>query len=143
MKTCSKCNQTKSESEFNKKKKSLDGLNCQCRQCENQSGRNHYNKNKKYYIDKAANQVQKMIDWFENYKSKCQCEICGESHPSTFDFHHIDSSQKDDCISILVRRGSMKRLQKELPKCKVFCANCHRKFHWNEKQNLCRRSSIG
>jgi hypothetical protein len=133
MKHCSKCNADKPLSEFNKKKAAIDGLNCQCRTCENKASKSHYEKNKHYYKEKARRNVETIKLWFDDYKSKLKCEICGEKHPATFDFHHTDPTQKEECISILVGRGSMRRLQSELKKCKVFCANCHRKFHWDEK----------
>ena len=58
------------------------------------------------------------------------CIICGEQEPCTLDFHHLDMSTKESGISHIVNSNrSMAVLQKELEKCVVLCANCHRKVH--------------
>lgn len=59
-----------------------------------------------------------------------RCTICkGVFHSSCYDFHHTDPSQKDVEPGSLVR-GSREVLYKELAKCILLCANCHRKLHW-------------
>ena len=133
MRTCIKCNSEKIISDFNKKKSNKDGISKICRECEKIYTRNHYQNNKQYYINKSHNYTTKVKQWFSEYKSKLKCESCGETHPATFDFHHIDKSKKIDCISVLVAQGKYKILKEELKKCKVLCANCHRKLHWIEK----------
>jgi hypothetical protein len=135
MKICTKCKTSKELIEYNNKKTSRDGLSGQCRGCQKKYTRVHYKKNKKYYKNKARKYDSKIKEWFNDYRSKLKCEVCGEDHPSTFDFHHIYPSKKIENISVLVVNGSLKKLQSELLKCKVFCANCHRKFHWNERNN--------
>ena len=132
MRTCYKCKVEKDESEFHKKKGKK--ISYECIPCHRAYVREHYKNNKQYYIEKAVIQKQKIVEWFSDYKSKLKCEKCGESHPATFDFHHTDPSKKEDCISTIVARGNFTLLKTELPKCKVFCANCHRKLHWQQKQ---------
>lgn len=56
------------------------------------------------------------------------CSRCNEDHPATLDFHHTGSNDKEGIISNLVH-GPWKVLAKELKKCEVLCANCHRKMH--------------
>ena len=60
-----------------------------------------------------------------------KCESCGYSRNiAAFDFHHRDPSQKDFTIST-VRAKNINKLKKELDKCTLLCANCHREFHSN------------
>ena len=70
--------------------------------------------------------------WFENYKSKLSCSKCGENHPATIDFHH--KGKKENQVAQMVHWGySIDNILKEINKCEVLCANCHRKEHWKNK----------
>ena len=63
------------------------------------------------------------------YKLNHPCK-CGESDPICLDLHHRVPSKKEFTISTAVtRRYDLERLQKEIKKCDVLCANCHRKHH--------------
>ena len=130
MRKCSKCKQIKNELEFHFRPNGK--LYYQCKSCCREYTRSHYKKNKKYYIDKAKRNTDNIKTWFFDYKSKKECEVCGENHIATLDFHHIDPIKKEDCISIIMSGGSLRKLKEELKKCKVFCANCHRKFHYKD-----------
>lgn len=59
------------------------------------------------------------------------CVRCGESHPACLDFHHRDPTQKDIVLSRIASTGwGHVRIQKEVAKCDILCANCHRKLHY-------------
>ena len=73
--------------------------------------------------------------WLEEYKKNLKCSICGESHPATIDFHHKDESEKEQGIAYFVGFGySIDRIKKEMEKCEVLCANCHRKIHYKNNK---------
>jgi predicted HNH restriction endonuclease len=61
-----------------------------------------------------------------------KCENCGlqlqDSHYSVFEFHHRNPIEKDNDWSKL-RTMSWSKIQKELDKCALLCANCHRIVH--------------
>ena len=98
--------------------------------------REWYNKNRKHAKSKVVERREVMKKWLVDYKSKLSCTKCGESHPGTLDFHHNGSSKKDFVIAQVVNYGySIETILKEISKCVVLCANCHRKHHWNEKHN--------
>ena len=60
------------------------------------------------------------------------CERCGETDPRVLEFHHV--GEKDAEITRLISGGwSIKRIQKEIDKCQVLCANCHRKITVDER----------
>ena len=75
-----------------------------------------------------------MLDWFVQYCQEKQicCMVCGENDTACLDFHHIDPKQKDGSIAAGIRsRGwSKQRVLKEMQRCTVLCANCHRKHHY-------------
>lgn len=57
-----------------------------------------------------------------------KCQICGyNKNIAALEFHHIDPSQKDFGIS--ETRHNWEDTQKELDKCIMICANCHREIH--------------
>ena len=86
------------------------------------------NKEKQRDYVKARGKV--IQDWFREYKKNLSCIRCGENHPSCLDFHHIDPSQKEVEVPVLVSRGrSIENILKEIAKCEILCANCHRKEH--------------
>ena len=75
----------------------------------------------------------KIRKWFKDLKNKSACEICGESHPSCLEFHHL--KKKDNIISKMVASGyAIDTIQKEMAKCQIVCANCHRKIHYLDEK---------
>jgi predicted HNH restriction endonuclease len=49
------------------------------------------------------------------------------------EFHHLDASKKDMAVHSMVHDGySQKKIQAEMDKCVVLCANCHRIRHQEE-----------
>lgn len=61
-----------------------------------------------------------------NYLSTHPCVDCGETDIRVLDFDHIDTVNKKANISQLISRTNWKHLKKEIAKCEVRCANCHR-----------------
>lgn len=87
--------------------------------------RRHYYKNKAYYLEKNNRRRQQLRDYVNEIKSSTPCTDCGLSYPYyVMDFDHL--GDKIDMISKLVKLGGTKKLQEELTKCEVVCANCHR-----------------
>lgn len=90
-----------------------------------------YDENKKQRIAQIHDRRKNLRMWLSEYKSQLKCELCPESHAATLEFHHNDPSKKDLDIAGAITRGwSKTRILAEISKCKVLCANCHRKLHW-------------
>jgi hypothetical protein len=59
--------------------------------------------------------------------AKSQCLDCHTTDLAVLEFDHVRGEKIAD-ISLLVRNGhSLARLQAEIAKCEVRCANCHRR----------------
>lgn len=59
-------------------------------------------------------------------KEASPCADCGVSYPAVvMDFDHVRGT-KEANVSQLVRRASWARIEAEIAKCEVVCANCHR-----------------
>lgn len=61
-----------------------------------------------------------------------KCIKCGESTMHIMIFHHRDPSKKELTGSDF-RKKRWTDLKKELDKCDLYCQNCHRELHYNEK----------
>lgn len=72
--------------------------------------------------------------WLHELKGQLSCEKCGERSPACLHFHHEDRRRKDITVAHAVAAGWPKdRVLAEIAKCRVLCANCHAKHHWNER----------
>ena len=79
------------------------------------------------YCQKYSDRLR---DFINNLKSESGCSQCPEKDWRCLDFHHRNPSEKTIEIVRAVRLGwGRDRIQKEVDKCDVLCANCHRKFH--------------
>ncbi len=138
MKKCSKCNISKTESEFNFRNKKLNKLQSSCKVCSRNAIKKHYEKNKKYYLEKARkrNQTQRtsIKKFLYEYLNDKMCIDCGEKNPVVLEFDHRDD--KLMAISTIIKKNyPISTVKKELLKCDIRCANCHRKktakdFNW-------------
>lgn len=99
--------------------------------------REWYAKNKESERAHIKRRRIELKKWFQGYKKKLVCSVCGENHPATIEFHH-KFNNKEKNISLMVNDGySTKRIMDEINKCLVLCSNCHRKEHF--KLRLCVR----
>lgn len=118
-KICSKCGKEKPLSDYHK-----NGFD------------SHGNQKYRGYCKVCANNIEKA-----RYRKKKQfieslkesCIKCGETRPYVLDFHHMDKNQKDFTIG-QIKKGSLEILKSEIEKCVVLCSNCHREFHYLERE---------
>lgn len=132
MKVCSKCKQNKKESEFNFKNKLRAILHSQCKECSRKSIKSHYERNKDYYLGKANKRNGKIrsetIVFLTEYLLNNPCIDCGEKDITVLEFDHKDRSSKFKAVStLLANRYTLDIIKKEVQKCEVRCANCHRR----------------
>lgn len=140
MRECARCKQLKSEEEFNFKNKSKGIKQYECKNCSRHYLRSHYAKNRKYYLDKAYKRnlrIRKEIrSYVWLYLSKNPCVDCGEADPVVLEFDHI--ADKTENVSMMNRNYNLSKVKSEIEKCKVRCANCHRRktaleLGWNKE----------
>lgn len=142
MKKCGRCKQKKPLEEFNFKNKSLQTKQKSCKNCTREEVKIHYSKNKKYYLVKAKkrNKInrEKINNYIWEFLNSHPCIDCGEKDPVVLDFDH----QKDKVapVSIIKKTLSMIKIQKEISKCVIRCANCHRRktardFNWHKNKS--------
>jgi len=72
--------------------------------------------------------------WLLQEKITRGCRDCYEHDPVVLDWHHLAEKEKD--ISQAVHHWGRARIERELTKCIVLCANCHRRQHAQEKAHV-------
>lgn len=127
MKTCSKCRQEKSLSEFNKATNRRDGVQTYCKLCQRGIDKLFYQNNPgrrtRETKEKARDAARRYV---LAYLLAHPCVDCGEDDVVVLDFDHLDDKLYH--ITEMIRDGfSIKRIQEEIDKCEVRCANCHRR----------------
>jgi hypothetical protein len=102
-----------------------------CRECQREYSRADYAKNKEAYIAKAKKNgeryKQEMYEWLLAYFTEHPCIGCGEKDPVVLDFDHRDGVEKEAAISRLIGSKKYEAAKREIEKCDVRCANCHRR----------------
>lgn len=123
MKTCSRCHQSLPETAFSRIGKRLHSW---CTDCQKGYKDQHYRDNKVVYLEKVREQRLRLRAEIDEIKNR-PCMDCGESYPSyVMDFDHRDGEDKAANVSRLVRNNQRGRALKEVAKCDIVCANCHR-----------------
>ena len=55
------------------------------------------------------------------------CADCGyNSHPAALEFDHLPQFKKTATIAAMIVFGDLEKIQAEINKCEIVCANCHR-----------------
>ena len=93
--------------------------------------REWYAKNKARRIRQIREYKARERNKFVQFKSGLSCCVCGYYRCArALEFHHLDSEQKEIEINRLVRQKQFfARMTREIQKCRVLCANCHRVLH--------------
>jgi hypothetical protein len=95
----------------------------------------YYANNREVVIAASKASAKAYKDKWRSFKATLACINCGQNHPATFDFHHVDSSTKEESVNKLLKNRAFKRAMEEIKKCVVLCANCHRIHHHDERAN--------
>ena len=132
-KICKTCGLEKPIIEFNFKDKKRNKRQAVCKDCQRARERELYHtvykyRNKDNYKSNRKKYREKITIFLNNLK-ECGCIICGESDPCCLDFHHLKDKEFDLAHS---KEFSLDRIKKEIEKCIILCANCHRKLHANK-----------
>ncbi len=133
-KICIKCKIEKPEIAFNFRNKKRGIRHNTCKTCHAEYRRQHYEANKEKYKAKARqwnheNSYDYRADmrrYVFEYLLKHPCVDCGETNPIVLEFDHVRGKKKEAISIMLSSMVTFDRLQAEIDKCDVRCANCHR-----------------
>lgn len=138
------CGVEKPITEYYRIAKYKDGRNRTCKVCSNAL-------NKEWYLRNREKQLRLKEKWREErrfamrrmvweYLEKHPCTKCGEKDPIVLEFDH--QRDKVATVSRLATYGyNPDRIMKEIEKCVILCANCHRRktakqFGWHKGQKV-------
>ena len=136
---CTGCGGALSIDQFNWRDKSEGVRHSRCKDCTKKQSKNAYLANRSYYIsynrnlkaERRRRHLQKVWDFLILHP----CVDCGEPDPVVLDFDHVGDDKIANISYLLNSVGSWRRLEAEIEKCEVRCANCHRRKtakqqHW-------------
>ena len=112
-KYCKYCKTIKSACGF-KRQNSI-----KCLDCEKDYRKARYDVSKNFVIE---------------YKKNNPCNNCGINDYRVLDLHHL-YNKKFTVAHGVKNRLSVEALSKEIDKCITLCANCHRIWHYKERNN--------
>jgi len=135
--TCTICGRTLDIASFHKKKSNRSGHRKQCKECVSEYYRSEYKENvkRRNTIVRAVKKRRKNLREFIIGLKDKPCTDCAQRFPHyVMDFDHV-SGEKEKEIARAVHLGwSKERLLKEIGKCELVCANCHRVRTHSETQ---------
>lgn len=130
MKRCPMCKQLLPFEAF-AKRTAKNRPSSYCRECQRIYCRAHYIRNAALHKSRRMVNTKRyrqrnrklMIGYLKDHA----CVDCGEDDILVLDFDHAPGTKTAD-VSVLVGRGaSWERIEREMAKCVVRCANCHRR----------------
>ena len=80
---------------------------------------------------KVAREQGRKFVW--DYLSTHPCVDCGECNPVVLEFDHVKGIKVASISSLVAMGHSIPTIQKEIEKCEVRCANCHRRKTASER----------
>ncbi|PIR88328.1 MAG: hypothetical protein COU09_02735 [Candidatus Harrisonbacteria bacterium CG10_big_fil_rev_8_21_14_0_10_44_23] len=82
------------------------------------------------YLREAVKKRRKKLRQMARDHKGGKCMICGyKKCPDALDLHHVDPRTKEFSLSTKGLTRSWEKIKKEIEKCVLICANCHREVH--------------
>lgn len=130
MKTCIKCFKNKEETGFALRNKTNGLRHNSCKECHKEFSKKHYVENKSKYKKKSNDNRKKLYKYCNALKESTPCTDCKLKYPHyIMDFDHL----RDKKFNISRITCGLETLKKEIEKCEIVCANCHRKRTYMRK----------
>jgi len=89
--------------------------------------KNNKKKLKKYWKINAKRKSDIIRKYLIGYLTQHSCVDCPEKDMLVLEFDHVRGKKKYNISNMISRGLSIKIVEKEIAKCEVRCANCHRR----------------
>lgn len=135
MKTCSKCNLEKQNSEFYVKNKKTGLLQSYCIICHNACSVRNYKAKKQAHYERQKKRRNTITEHYRKIK-EVPCTDCKQEFPGyVMEFDHL--RDKKFTIGANFWKKSKELVDAEIEKCDVVCANCHRIRTYKRRNEKC------
>jgi len=128
-KWCPGCKKDLPLSAFNKNRSKPLGLQSLCRECQRARDRAYYRESsqrRQSTADRNRRNRDRNVRYLWDYLLEHPCVDCGEPDPIVLDFDHQRDKHGNLC-EMASHGVSLGALDREIAKCEVRCANCHRR----------------
>ena len=130
-KRCPRCGTTKPLADFARQTLTNSRPGSYCRLCQREYSHEHYLRNtRKHNLRRLANQRRYRLrnkELMDSRLAKECCVDCGESNRVVLEFDHVRGKKIGDISTMVGRAFTWKKIEDEMAKCEVRCANCHRR----------------
>jgi hypothetical protein len=124
-KVCCTCKELKPLGAFNLLRSAKDGRQYSCRECNKAYHYANWDRHMAQIRRRKKRQVALNRAFVAEYLRSHPCVDCGETDIVVLEFDHL--RDKLGNISAMVRASNVARIEAEIAKCEVVCANCHRR----------------
>lgn len=139
-KKCVSCNENHELEMFSFKNQKENIRHNKCKNCQRLYCKKRYLLLKQTYKDKAKVNNEKYKERnreiLSSYKNAIPCKDCNNFYPPyVMDFDHLPNYEKFKNLSRMKNSSySVETIRKEIEKCDLVCANCHRIRTWKRTQ---------
>jgi hypothetical protein len=119
-KECSDCGKSSTETAFPPRHGRI------CRACLATRGRNYYHKNKGNGTLHFERTRKERLDMLSDYLYDRGCLDCGTTDIRVLEFDHVRDKKIMSVSEMLRNHWAWDKIQSEIDKCDIVCANCHR-----------------
>jgi soluble cytochrome b562 len=99
------------------------------------ASKRHYLANKVKYLERNKRYRRSIQGFVHTLKESSACVDCKIKYPYyVMDFDHL--GDKLDGVNYLMATGRIGALKREIKKCEVVCANCHRKRTYQRSHKI-------
>jgi hypothetical protein len=128
MKRCPACKQELPEESFSWQWRAKGIRRSRCKTCYNKYQSNYRKEHLANTRKHVSNHRKRKREYIRKVKEGAVCADCKKKYPPyVYDFDHRDPKKKKFDIAAMVSHGfGLKKIKKEIEKCDIVCANCHR-----------------
>ena len=131
MKECIVCKLTFPFDAFPFKHKAKNTRRSYCYECQRNYSRAHYLNNRELYNARRYRRQRlyraRNRERLTEYITGRSCVDCAESDVRVLEFDHVRGTKRGNISEMVLAGVAWRRIEEELAKCEVRCANCHRR----------------
>lgn len=135
-KRCGKCKTVKALASFSRSIRAKSGLQSYCKLCSNSNRMDFYRNNRDHHRRYNQRRIAHIQETLNKLKS-VPCADCGNQYPPiAMDFDHLRDKEFTISNGVGLLGLALSTILKEVDKCEVVCAVCHRIRTHNRRKAL-------